>query len=122
MTDATIQRRTAARDQARACAALVVEEAGRVPADAQGAFWEEFRKMLPAFNSPPPTPGPATEPFTDRQSKCFGRAKIPFGKYAGTCVDEIDLDYLEHLCEPQPFIQSLKRYLASMRIQLEERP
>jgi hypothetical protein len=110
--------RIAAREQARAAASLVVEEAGRVDPEAQGAFWDEIRKVLP-IPQPQTTRQLADEPFTDRQSRVFGRTKIPFGKHQGTCVDEIDLNYLGKLCEPQPFILSLKRYLASQRIQQE---
>lgn len=118
MNDATIASRAAAREQARACAALVVEEAGGVSAEAQAAFWDELRKMLPL--PPVQLASAAVEPFTDHQARTFGRCRIPFGKYAGTCVDEIDLEYLRKLCDPQPFIQSLKRYLASARIQQED--
>jgi hypothetical protein len=58
--------------------------------------------------------------MTDRQSINFGRSRIAFGKYQGTRIDEVPIDYLEKICDPQPFIASLRRYLASPRI-AEER-
>ena len=115
---ATVQRRAAAREQARVVAGLVIEEVGRVPAEAQAAFWDELKKMLP-LPKPAPPAGPKAEPLTDLQSRAFGRSIIRFGKHEGTPVDEIPLDYLEMLCEPQPFIRTLRRYLASTRISME---
>ncbi len=116
--DNAVKNRVTAREQARACAALVVEEAGRVPSDAQNAFWDELHKMLPATGDKVAV-AKAAEPFTDRQSRVFGRTRIPFGKHVGMCVDEIPLEYLEKLCDPSPFIRSLKRYLTSQRIRQE---
>lgn len=118
MDDNTLRNRAAAREQARVAASLVVEEAGHVPSDAQGAFWDELHKMLPETADKVVSPKP-DEPFTDRQARAWGRTTMPFGKYAGQCIDEVPIDYLEMLCDPQPFIRSLKRYLASQRIQSE---
>ncbi len=112
-----IRRRAVARERAREAAALVVEEAGRLPEDARGAYWDELIKMLPL---PVAAAAPADDPpFDDHQSKCWGRTKMPWGKYQGECVDDVPIEYLEKLCDPQPFIRSLKRYLSSRRIMLE---
>lgn len=121
INDETIKNRISARELARVAAGLVVLEAGGVPPDAQNAFWDEIHKMLPATADKIADAAPV-EPFTDRQARAFGRTRIPFGKFAGTCVDEVPLDYLERLCDPQPFILSLKRYLASQRVQQESDP
>lgn len=120
--DATIRRRVAAREQARACAALVVEEAGRVAPEAQNAFWDEIHKMLPA-TADTVAATTAEQPMTDRQSIAFGRTRIPFGQHVGERVDDAPIAYLERLCDPSPspFIQSLRRYLASQRIEAEKR-
>ena len=118
MDNSTVERRVAARDQARVVAGLIVEDVGRIQPDAQGAFWDELRRLLP-LPMAAPTPAKQPEPFADRQAKAFGRGKISFGKYAGETVDSVPLDYLRHLCDPQPFILSLKRYLASQRIAAE---
>lgn len=119
MNDDTIKRRVSARDQARLVSGLVVEDAGRIHADAQGAFWEELRRLLPRAFAPPVVKPAGGEPFNDDQARVFGNTKMPWGKYAGTRVDEVPLDYLEKLCDPQPFVKSLKRYVASQRILLE---
>ncbi len=119
MNDATIHCRVVAREQARVVAGLVVEEIGRVPSEAQAAFWDELVKMLP-IPRPVPVPARKPEPLTNRQSRAFGHSLISFGKYAGSSVDQIPVDYLEHLCEPKPFIEMLKRYLASQRVQAED--
>ena len=118
MDVSTVKLRAAARDQARVAAGLVVEEAGRIHAEAQAAFWDELKRILPLPIPPAPAPQPLA-PFTDHQAKAFGRSKMPFGKHAGEPVDEVPLDYLEKLCDPQPFIKSLKRYCASTRIALK---
>jgi len=119
----TILQRSAARDAARIVAELVIAEAAGMPAAGQAAYWEELRKLLPREVVAPPVatpPATAVEPFTDEQARHWGRTRIPFGKHEGTPIDEIPLDYLEHLAEPTEFIRHLRRYLASGRVRQEE--
>jgi hypothetical protein len=120
MNATTIEKRVAAREQARVAAGLVIEEVGRVPTEAQSSFWDEIKKMLPIPQSAP-TSQAKGEPFTDRQASAFGKTRMPWGKYSGQCVDEVPLDYLERICDPQPFIRSLKRYVTSTRILAESK-
>ena len=121
MNNAMIQRRADAREQARTAAGLVVEEAGRIPADARAAFWEELQKML-IFPQPLATAParPAVEPMTDRQARTFGLSLMPFGEFRGDKIDDVPLDRLEYYAEPTPFVRMLRKYLASRRIQDED--
>jgi len=72
-----------------------------------------------------PTP-PATgrprwnmEPMTDAQAKAFGASKMPFGMHNGRRVDEVPIDYLERVADPNEFQRALRRYLNSPRIKAE---
>ena len=116
MDTTTIQRRVAAREQARVVAGLVVEEAGRIGPDAQAAFWEELRKMMP-FPKPQAV-APQFEPMTDLQARQFGKSVMSFGEFRGTPIDEVPLERLQWYAD-MPFQKQLRRYLASQRIQGE---
>ena len=113
-----IQSRVNAREQARVLADLVLEEVATAPPEGQEAFWEQLWELLPL-----PERAVAelvVEPMTDKQSKEFGRLPIPFGKYKGEPVDQVPLDQLQWYAD-LPFQQQLRLYLASPRIQAEDR-
>lgn len=45
------------------------------------------------------------------QAKAFGYEYMPFGKYKGMVINEIELAYLERLFDPNPFMKKLKKYV-----------
>lgn len=53
--------------------------------------------------------------MTDEQAKAFEKEELPFGKYVGQPVGDLEyrsLDYLRWLAD-QTFIDDLRRYLAN---------
>jgi uncharacterized protein (DUF3820 family) len=124
MDSNTIKQRAAAREQAKTVASLVVEEAGRIDAAAQGAFWDELRKILPIEIQEVAVQTSAaaeTPPMSDRQARAFGQSRMAFGEFQGTRIDEVPLERLQWYADTSPFQKQLRRYLASSRIQSEER-
>ena len=115
--DDKILKRKEARDSARTAAELVLGEAGRHDTDSQVAFWEEIGRLLPLPPSPVRHPGTTgIEPFNDAQARAWGKTRIPFGIHQGKRIDEVPLEYLEHIATPNEFQKHLRRYLASPRI------
>jgi uncharacterized protein (DUF3820 family) len=81
------------------------------------AFWDEIRKAVPKKQWVP-EPLPPIKPMSDADAKVFGNHIIGWGKWAGTRIDDIPLEYLEWVAE-QTFQGSLREYLASRRIKAE---
>jgi hypothetical protein len=118
-----ITERQKARELARECAELCVDSALEVIPEARAMFWQELLKIIPAAPAPVAPPSRAAiEPFSDHQARCFGASKMPFGKHQGQRIDEVPIDYLAMLAEGNEWTQSLRRYLASERIQSEQPP
>ena len=118
--DERILKRKEARDSAQTAAELVLGEAGRHDSDAQVAFWEQIGRLLPLPPSPVRHPGTiGIEPFNDAQARVWGKTRISFGIHQGKRIDEVPLEYLEHIATPNEFQKHLRRYLASPRIQQE---
>lgn len=121
-SDAVIQERVKGRELAHSMASLLAEELEHLGPAGPAAFWEELAKLglaPPAPHAPRSAPH-GVEPFTDHQARMWGRTKMPFGRYAGRAVDEVPLEYLEKIAEPNQFNRSLRRYLASRRVQAED--
>ena len=120
IADDTILNRAAARESAQTAAELVLSEAGRHDTDAQVAFWSEIGRLLPLPPSPVRHPASTNvEPFNDAQARAWGKTRIPFGIHQGKRIDEVPLEYLEHIATSNEFQKHLRRYLASPRIQQE---
>ena len=63
--------------------------------------------------------------MTNEEAKEFGNYLIPFGKYAGTRIDKVPLDYLlwidsGHFLAYIGFRENIHRYILSERIQREQ--
>jgi len=57
--------------------------------------------------------------MTVAESRRFGKQPIPFGRFKGQPVDQVPLDMLEWYAD-QKFVDELRRYLRSSRIQKED--
>jgi len=64
--------------------------------------------------------GKPSKKMTDEESKRFGKELIPFGEFQGKSIDEVPLDRLWWYAD-QTFVDDLRRYLQSDRIQSEVR-
>ena len=51
--------------------------------------------------------------MNEREAKHFGGWTIQFGKYTGTSIVDIPLEYLKELDEKSDFRRELNRYLRS---------
>lgn len=115
-----IKAKVKARKAAEGIAELLLEELEALPVESRGHFWFVLWSKL--------TPPVATEPkgrsskMTDDEAMRFGQRIVPrrFTKYVGKTVDEMDLLYCFYLAKRDPFIEDLKRYLRSNRIQREQ--
>ena len=80
-------------------------------------------RVLAVLSEWMPRPKPERDvviPFTDGESKAFGREAMPFGKHSGAPIDEIPIEYLVWLSDNSiSFWKSLHRYLNSPRIKAE---
>lgn len=122
MDEQVIADRVRAREHARFVAEFLVEENDRLEPAAREVFWNELKRaLLPKIGTTEVVKAAGPPPFTDDEAKNFGRTLVPhpFRKYQGDPVDGVPLKYLENLCEPNPFIEKVRRYLASTRILLE---
>lgn len=111
------------RQQAREAARLVVELAEEVVSGAEADCREIVRgEILAALAAQhPPATAPAITPMRDEESRRFGRRLIPFGRYKGHRIDSAPLDYLLWLIDQnRQFIDDLRRYCLSPRIQAEQ--
>lgn len=120
---AKIHARCKARESAEALAELVVAEYSALDSDPAEAFsaWIAGRLIQAGVIAAPPPAEPAVEPFTDEQSRWFGNRPMPYGKHAGSCIDQVPLDYLIWMAEqPDDFKDNLRRYIKSQRIQQEQ--
>jgi uncharacterized protein (DUF3820 family) len=60
------------------------------------------------------------EPMTEDEAKCFGNSDMTFGHYAGRRIDDVPIEYLTWLTDQsRTFLQSIHRYLNSLRIKRE---
>lgn len=75
---------------------------------------EELRQYFP---QPAIKENPVCK-FTSAESRVFGKTRIPFGEFSGESVDSVNLTRLRWYGD-QTFIDNLRRYLASDRIQRE---
>lgn len=121
VTNDRINDRAKARTAARELAEIALAEIASTPPHAHACFWDELRAKLPQLKAPNPQipKSLAAEPFTDAQARAWGRNTMQFGKHQGTPIDQVPLDYLERIAEPNEFTRYLRRYLASRRIQHE---
>lgn len=86
-----------------------------------GAFWEALRTAFPEELAKP-QPSKEFKPMTEEENLEFDKKTMPFGKFKGMVMKEIDLGYLEWFAEqPDEFKVEVQRYLASERIQREMR-
>jgi hypothetical protein len=87
-------------------------------------FWRRlFEHADEACTGREPSPIERTvaevHPMTNEKARLWGQtAEIPFGQHSGSKVDAVPLEYLCWLAD-QRFIDLLRRYLASPRIQQE---
>jgi hypothetical protein len=114
MNESVIIARVHARDRARACMSLVLDESRDVGVEID-VFWDEIRKHLPLA-----TQKEQKRPvsMTDAESSRFGNEIMEFGKYKGTRIDDVPMDWLEWYSD-QGFQTRLRDYLASDRVKIE---
>jgi hypothetical protein len=117
MNDSVIIARVQARDKARACMALVLDESRDVGVEVD-VFWEEIRKHLPLTQLKEEKRLVGPKPMDDVESRQFGNQIMEFGKYKGTRIDDVPMDWLEWYSD-QGFQSKLKSYLASDRVRIE---
>jgi len=114
LSDEEVSNRIDARHAAELIAELVDEEAqkyGRV-------FWEQLHKICCAH-----VPCLVDEELRKstmgmQEAREFGRVEIEFGRYEGQCIDEVPMRWLEWYAS-QDFVDKVRRYLRSRRIQEE---
>ncbi len=82
-------------------------------------FWVQLHKICCAHVPCSKEEEQQKRTMTDAESRQFGAGVMPFGEYAGKRIDEVPLDRLEWYTE-QSFVDSLRRYLRSRRIQSEQ--
>lgn len=68
----------------------------------------------PLYKPPKPNDG-GIVPMNDAQAKLFEARNLPFGQYVGSYVGDTPIGYLCRLSDPSPFLDDVKRYLASER-------
>lgn len=106
-----------ARQAAQALAALIEAELATLPASARqvlaSGVYAAIDRHLPGARC-----GAGPKPMDDAEARRFGQETMPFGKFAGTKMDEVPLDYLEWYAD-QPLQRQLIRYLKSRRIREE---
>lgn len=97
--------------QARIDAEVVIEIAGNQP----NAFYEHLAKLCADKLPVKQTPVDSTSgPFNELQAKRFeDTTTVPYGKFKGSLVGSVPLEYLEFLAEGDEFIKDLRRYTAS---------
>lgn len=119
-----LQHRIEGRKLAESHLELVVESAGELASDeARRSFWKAIVSGIPAEHVPRPEPQTAQkpQPMNDVEARAFGDTTIPFGKFRGHRIDEVDLEYLLWLSEQKDeFKESLRRYVRSERVQNEQ--
>jgi len=60
-------------------------------------------------------------PMSDAAAKGFECRRMPWGKHTGEQIKDVPLSYLEKLCDHDPFVDDLKRYLESPRIRVQRK-
>jgi len=81
---------------------------------------ELLNKNSPKENSVAPLAKGTTKPMTDLGANVFGAKKFPFGKYKGTAISDVPLDYLDwYAGQTDEFRVDVGRYLASPNLQRE---
>lgn len=119
-----LQHRIEGRKLAESHLELVSESAGELASDeARRSFWKAIVAGVPAEHLPQAEPqgAPRPQPMNDAEARAFGDTVIPFGKFKGHRIDEVDLDYLLWLSEQKDeFKESLRRYVRSERVQSEQ--
>lgn len=119
----SIEQNVAARKCAQEVGKFIEWESGEF-ADA-GAKRIYFEQLLHEVTSrcpeviPKPI-APEVEPMKDAEAVAFGRRPIDFGKYVGTDIERVPLEYLAWLADGRvdPFKSEVHRYLLNPTVKL----
>ena len=118
---AETKRRIQQRQSAEMIHELALTEASEKGFKSSSLFWSKLSELIVSeivvWPEDPDNKPPLIK-MTDEESKRFGRQLIPFGEFAGTRVDDVELERLVWYSE-QTFIDKLRRYLNSDRIERE---
>lgn len=109
-----VGKRIAARLAAEDFYKLAVEE-GETHGD---VFWEKLHKMVCRHVKCPKEESTRKFVMDKQEAVQFGNEVMPFGGYVGKRVDDVPLERLWWYAD-QSFIDDLRRYLRSKRVQSE---
>lgn len=107
--------RIAARKFAEQIMCIVDEELKDKSVHFKKSAWDQLHKIACAH-----TKCNETRPMTEEESIRFDKVEVPFGIHNGKPVKDVELSYLEWIAD-QRFVDELRRYLDSDRIQEQRR-
>ncbi len=108
------------RKTAQAVYDLAYDESLKLGDSDASKFWETIAQLID-FNIDPLTKQEYDpKKMSDKEAKLFGHTTIPFGRHAGERVDDIPMSYLTWLAD-DGFIDNVRRYLKSDRIEVEQK-
>jgi len=119
----TIDTNIAARKSAETVFELAVEQSRELPEASVVAYWCRLlllvEQVLPSGMRVEPTSNPS--PMSEDEAKAFEKRSMPWGKYNGTKIADVPMDYLLYIDDQKDeFRDRLHRYLASDRVQREQ--
>lgn len=80
-------------------------------------FWELMAQYANGKLPPAPAPVDPNPALTEQEAIRFEAVPVPYGKWMGYTVGEVECDYLLFLTEGDEFSKRLKRYVKSKRFQ-----
>lgn len=107
--------RIAARKAAEELVAIAVGECEGQPLEFTTRLWEILRDKAIDNAGLPPRAVRVVEPMNDNQAARFAKVPMPFGKFRGVPIGELERTephYLPAIADGGEFNRDLKRYLA----------
>lgn len=106
-----------AREEAEAAFLLACDAAHALPEELEKRFWEVLYFHVGKAVGAVEPENPKALQMSDTQARAFEKKLMPWGKYRGDPVGDVELDYLFFLAEkPDEFMADLRRYLRSDRV------
>jgi len=124
----TVEHNIAARKAAETVFELAVEQSRELPEQSVVAYWCRLlllvEQVLPSDIRIPrigPQVPQTPPPMSEDEAKAFEKHSMPWGKYNGTKIADVPMDYLLYIDDQKDeFRDRLHRYLASDRVQREQ--